>query len=208
MIETPGTRLVQRDDLYIEHRPDPRKTQRRAGRNLRIVEKAVQGGDHSSRSLYYYACELRDAGRNEQAVEAYGDYLESGRRWEEYAARVSMSECASRCGRAEEASICCTPRCGWTRPGQKPFSGSGKSTSTSSSGSRRSPTTRRRQGGSTGRGFRLGHRLQLAALELPRRLPCQFRAACRSDRATLRSLQLGNPDRDRYGRTCTGRSTS
>jgi glycosyltransferase involved in cell wall biosynthesis len=103
-IEIPGTRLVQRDDLYIEHRPDPQKTLRRAGRNLRIIEKAVQGGDRSSRSLYYYACELRDAGRDEEALAAYRDYLDDpGINWEEYAARLSMSECARRCGRDEEA---------------------------------------------------------------------------------------------------------
>jgi tetratricopeptide (TPR) repeat protein len=103
-IEIPGTRLLQRDDLYIEHRPDPRKTERRVGRNLRIVEKAVQAGDHSSRSLYYYACELRDAGRNDEAVEVYGQYLQDpGIGWEEYAARLSMSECARRAGRPEQA---------------------------------------------------------------------------------------------------------
>jgi glycosyltransferase involved in cell wall biosynthesis len=45
VIEMPGNRLLQRDDLYVEHRPDPQKAVRRGGRNLRITEKALQAGD-------------------------------------------------------------------------------------------------------------------------------------------------------------------
>jgi glycosyltransferase involved in cell wall biosynthesis len=104
VLEIPGNRLLQRDDLYVEHRPDPQKTVRRGGRNLRIMEKAVKAGDRSPRSLYYYGCELRDNGRDEDALEAYREYLENpGVEWEEYAARMSMSECAHRLGRTDEA---------------------------------------------------------------------------------------------------------
>ena len=104
VIEIPGTRILQRDDLYIEHRPDPQKTLRRVGRNLQIIEKAVQAGDRSSRSLFYYACELRDAGRDEEALQWYQEYLQDpGVDWEQYAARISMSECALRLGRPEQA---------------------------------------------------------------------------------------------------------
>ncbi|MDX6308740.1 MAG: hypothetical protein QOI06_1786 [Nocardioidaceae bacterium] len=104
VIEVPGNRSLQRDDLYVEHRPDAEKSVRRQGRNLRILAKAVRGGDRSPRSLYYYGCELRDNGRDEDALKAYREYLENpGVEWEEYAARLNMSECAQRLGRTDEA---------------------------------------------------------------------------------------------------------
>jgi hypothetical protein len=104
VLDLPGARSLARDDLYVEHRPPRPKDEVGRGRNLRILEKAVAGGDRSSRTLYYYANELRDHGRDEDALAAYREYLSlPAADWEKYQALVSMSECASRCGRDDEA---------------------------------------------------------------------------------------------------------
>jgi glycosyltransferase involved in cell wall biosynthesis len=93
-----------REDLFVEHRPPRPKDEVGRGRNLRILEKAVQGGDRTSRTLYYYANELRDHGRDEAALAAYREYLTlPAADWEKYQALVSMSQCAGRCGREDEA---------------------------------------------------------------------------------------------------------
>ncbi|MGH3836287.1 MAG: glycosyltransferase family 2 protein, partial [Pseudonocardiaceae bacterium] len=104
VLMVPGSRILHREDLYIEHHPDPTKRALKSRRNLRIIERAVQAGDHSSRTLYYYACELRDAGRDADALEVYATYLQDpGKEWEQYTALISMSECSERLGRSEEA---------------------------------------------------------------------------------------------------------
>ena len=98
----PGNRVMHREDLYIEHRPDPAKQASKSSRNLRIIERAVQAGDRSSRTLYYYANELRDSGRDADALEAYAAYLQDpGVEWEQYTALISSSECSERLGRSE-----------------------------------------------------------------------------------------------------------
>ncbi len=100
----PGSRVLHREDLYIEHHPDPTKRASKSRRNLRIIERAVQAGDRSSRTLYYYARELRDAGRDAEALEVYAAYLQDpGKEWGQYTALISMSECSERLGRPEEA---------------------------------------------------------------------------------------------------------
>lgn len=100
----PGSRVLHREDLYIEHHPDPTKRESNSRRNLHIIERVVQAGDRSSRTLYYYACELRDAGRDAEALEVYAAYLQDpGAEWEQYTALISMSECSERLGRSEEA---------------------------------------------------------------------------------------------------------
>jgi tetratricopeptide (TPR) repeat protein len=99
----PGSRIVHRTDLYIEHHLDLTKRASKSSRNLRIIERAVQAGDRSSRTLYYYACELRDARRDAEALDMYAAYLQDpGAGWEQYTALLSMSECSGRLGRAEE----------------------------------------------------------------------------------------------------------
>lgn len=100
----PGSRVLHREDLYIEHHPDPTKRESKSSRNLRITELAVHTGDRSSRTLYYYACELRDAGRDADALEGYEVYLQDPcEGWEQYTALIGMSECSERLGRPEEA---------------------------------------------------------------------------------------------------------
>ena len=104
VLMVPGSRVLHREDLYIEHHPDPTKRTLKSSRNLRIIERAVQAGDRSSRTLYYYACELRDAGRDADALEVYAAYLQDpGAEWERYTALISMSECSERLGRSDEA---------------------------------------------------------------------------------------------------------
>jgi hypothetical protein len=76
VLTIPGSRTAQREDLYIEHRPAAAKTPRRVGRNLNILERAVRDGDRSSRTMFYLANELRDAGRDSDAIEAYDEYLD------------------------------------------------------------------------------------------------------------------------------------
>ena len=93
-----------RDDLYVEHRPDPAKSVRRVGRNIRILESAVADGDVSARTLYYYANELRDNNRFEEALANYKRYMTTpGVDWEAYAGHVSMLQCAARLGLHDEA---------------------------------------------------------------------------------------------------------
>lgn len=104
VLTVPLDRSVARDDLYVEHRPHPAKNERKTGRNLRILQSAVASGDRSPRTLYYFANELWDNGRPEEALVAYEDFLASpGDGWERYAALASMSRCASGLGRWEQA---------------------------------------------------------------------------------------------------------
>jgi glycosyltransferase involved in cell wall biosynthesis len=104
VLRVPGSRVLHREDLYIEHHPNPTKRASKSRRNLRIIERAVQAGDRSSRTLYYYARELCDAGRDADALAMYTAYLQDpGTEWEQYTALISMSECSGRLGRSEEA---------------------------------------------------------------------------------------------------------
>ncbi|MGH7866972.1 MAG: glycosyltransferase [Candidatus Dormibacteraceae bacterium] len=103
-LAVPGTRILHREDLYIEHHPDSAKQALKSARNLRIIERAVQAGDRSPRTLYYYANELRDAGRDANALDVYTAYLQDpGPEWEQYMALISMCECSQRLGHFKEA---------------------------------------------------------------------------------------------------------
>lgn len=104
VLSVPGGRRVHREDLFVEHRPLPELGARKAGRNLAILERAVRAGDRSARTLLYYANELRDNGRHDDAARAYREYLTaSGAGWEEYAARVWLGSCVSLAGDRDEA---------------------------------------------------------------------------------------------------------
>lgn len=99
----PGSRQVLREDLYVEHRPDPTRT-RAPGRNLAILQRLVAAGDRSPRTLFYLANELRDQHRYAEAVEAYRDYLAApGSSWESYVARLSLARCLLAVQRLDEA---------------------------------------------------------------------------------------------------------
>lgn len=100
VLAIPGNRTLHREDLVVEHHPDPAHRAAKSERNLRIIEQEWRNGDRSSRMRYYYACELRDAGQDSAALEKYAEYLENpGSNWEKYAALLGMSACCRRLGR-------------------------------------------------------------------------------------------------------------
>jgi glycosyltransferase involved in cell wall biosynthesis len=83
---------------WVEHRSTPGDA-KDADRNLKILERAVIGGDRSARTLFYYANELRDHRRWEKALTIYREYLSHDAvDWEKYAALLYMSECAAALG--------------------------------------------------------------------------------------------------------------
>lgn len=103
VLSSPGTRSVHREDLYVEHRPDPLGRQAKSDRNLRILQGAVAGGDRSPRTLYYYAGELRDSGRDEESLVAYEEYLSGpAAGWERYDGLLNAARAAGQLGREVE----------------------------------------------------------------------------------------------------------
>lgn len=97
-------RVMFRLDINIQHRQHPDKFEGKRGRNLRILEKAIQSGDRSPRNVFYYANELRDNRRFEEAIEIYKEYLTiSPVEWEKYAAFLNLSRCCFELSREEEA---------------------------------------------------------------------------------------------------------
>jgi Glycosyl transferase family 2/Tetratricopeptide repeat len=101
----PGDRKIARNDLYIEHRPHPERGPLKVGRNLAILERAVAAGDRTPRTLFYFANELRDNGRHAEAIDVYRDYLsDPGPWWEAYAGEISLAKCAFVLGRDSEAT--------------------------------------------------------------------------------------------------------
>ena len=89
-------------DIMISHN----KSKGYAGRNLKIYEKMIASGKElSPRSLYYYARELRDNGREEEAVEYFRRFLATKRGWIEdnITACNALGQCLSNLGKKEEA---------------------------------------------------------------------------------------------------------
>ncbi len=86
---------------WVEHRPRSEDRGQKVDRNLRILERAVAGGDRSSRTLFYLGNELRDHERCEEALAAYREYLDGAETavWERHSALLSMSACADSLGR-------------------------------------------------------------------------------------------------------------
>jgi glycosyltransferase involved in cell wall biosynthesis len=74
-ISAPPGRSVLRPELVIEHRPDAERQARHADRNIAILSRAVQEGDRSPRTLFYYANELYDHQRFLEAAQHYQEYL-------------------------------------------------------------------------------------------------------------------------------------
>jgi glycosyltransferase involved in cell wall biosynthesis len=65
------------------------------GRNIRIYERLLEsGGQLTPRGMYYYARELRDNGRFEEAARKFELYLESGLGW----AEDNINACAELAG--------------------------------------------------------------------------------------------------------------
>ena len=107
VIAVPAGRSLVREDLYVEHRPAPAKAARRGDRNLRILTAAVERGDRSPRTLFYYGRELADHGRFAESFDAFASYLEDpGPSWEQHAALVGMARAARALSRWDEAIRC------------------------------------------------------------------------------------------------------
>lgn len=85
--------------IYVEHRPSAAKRENKGDRNLRIMRRIVAAGDRSSRTLFYFGNELKDNGLWEEAIDAYRDFLEApGQDWEVYSVHLNLSECAANLG--------------------------------------------------------------------------------------------------------------
>ena len=95
VIMVPGP-TIRWPGAWVEHRPRPEDREQKVDRNLRILEKAVLGGDRSARTLFYIGNELRDHGRWEEALLAYQEYLDTPEFlvWERHSALLSMATCA------------------------------------------------------------------------------------------------------------------
>src|SRR5699024_7904843 len=99
----PGTRSVVRDDLYVEHRPQQAREDH-SERNLRLIRRAYEAGDHDPRTIFYLANELRDNGLFNEAVQRYSEFVSApGSRWEVYWALVYKARCLRALGRQNEA---------------------------------------------------------------------------------------------------------
>lgn len=70
----PGSNMLTRLDIAIEHRKPALYTERSADRNLNMLARLIQEGDHSARNWYYYGKELKHHGRYEEAVHAFAQH--------------------------------------------------------------------------------------------------------------------------------------
>jgi len=79
--------------------------QKATDRNIKILKRLLDEGDTTPRTAYYYANELRDLERNEEAVEAYHNFLQLKHfTWEYYEAMISVSKVHRRMKQDLEAS--------------------------------------------------------------------------------------------------------
>lgn len=102
VVDVPGT-CVQREDVWVEHRPPPERRQAKSARNLRILQAAVEQGDRSARTLLYYANELRDAERPLEALAMYEEYLQQAPvGWERHAALLWAAGSAALVGQVDQ----------------------------------------------------------------------------------------------------------
>ncbi|HUB71371.1 MAG TPA: glycosyltransferase, partial [Acidimicrobiales bacterium] len=103
-IRPPHAQSLRWPLAWVEHRPPSGRADRKHERNLRILERLVSSGDHSSRTLFYYGNELRDVGRLQEAIAAYREFLQTANSmgWERYFALLNMAACAEGLGYEDE----------------------------------------------------------------------------------------------------------
>ena len=84
-IEIKGA-TIRWPNAWVEHRPRSEDRGHKVDRNLSVLERAVVGGDRSSRTLFYLGNELRDHQRWEDALFVYDEYFEIAEtaQWERY----------------------------------------------------------------------------------------------------------------------------
>ncbi|MCY7485580.1 MULTISPECIES: glycosyltransferase [Paenibacillus] len=118
-------------DICVTHKKDKQYTDR----NLRIYEKRLAAGEEfSPRDLYYFANELRDHSRFEEAANGYAKFLNTGQGWIEdnIQACRKMAECYGKLGQRHNqfmalfhsftydkprAEICCAIGAMWVDSG-------------------------------------------------------------------------------------------
>lgn len=86
---------IYHSDIAVTHRKERSHTDR----NLRIYLKRLESGEHfSPRDQYYFANELRDHDRLQEAVDWYEKFLQSGLGWveDEIAACMKQADCYGR----------------------------------------------------------------------------------------------------------------
>ena len=96
----PMTGNLLHADLYLEHRSNHGKSDR----NLRIYEgQKTKGLPFSAREMYYYARELVDHGRYDEAVEQFEAFLAGGEGWFEdnVGTCLALADCYGRLGETE-----------------------------------------------------------------------------------------------------------
>lgn len=104
-IDVPPGRGIVAEDLWVEHRPIAERRARNRDRNIRILERAYADGDRSLRVLFYYANELRDHERFEEALAIYDEYFATAPiGWERYHAHLRNAHCLYQLGRLDEAA--------------------------------------------------------------------------------------------------------
>jgi glycosyltransferase involved in cell wall biosynthesis len=80
-------------------------SQKATDRNIKILQRLIDKGDTTPRTAYYYANELRDLDRNEEAIAAYHNFLQLQHfTWEYYEALISLSKVHRRMKQDLEAS--------------------------------------------------------------------------------------------------------
>lgn len=94
--------VLQRNDIAISHKPDSEKSS--TARNLKIYEKVLaRDGELDARGKYYYARELRDVGRLDDAIKYFNLFLDEGKGWVEdnIGACFALANCYAFLGDAE-----------------------------------------------------------------------------------------------------------
>ena len=87
------SKALHANNCWIEHRPLISSAEK-TDRNLNIMEKLLNKGDRSSRSLFYYANELTDHRQWEKAIYIYLEFLDlPSQDWEKYYALRKLSKC-------------------------------------------------------------------------------------------------------------------
>lgn len=90
-----GGKIVHTDIGVVHQKPVTRYEEKQSNRNLKIYEDLVESGEElTSRDLFYYANELKDHGRLEEAIETYQKFLNRPDGWVEDKIRacINMSD--------------------------------------------------------------------------------------------------------------------
>lgn len=97
---------IHHSDIAITHRKQDKKIDpSQRNRNLKIYEKQLkEGAVFTPRELFYYANELKDHQRFEEAISYYQQFLTTKRGWieDEIRACIYMADCYRAMGKIEE----------------------------------------------------------------------------------------------------------